>query len=351
MNTFITFLTQTFGQAQQLAFEWLVQPVLYRLGMAYLLEDAYAATGWLLAGIVQIGLMLSVMGWLERARPVQTRSDPTYDHAAVRVDVLYTLIHRLGAFRLLLFFTIDPLWDGLFSHMALAGWSGWHLDQALAPLWPGVSNSAWFAFVAYLIVFDAVDYALHRAQHRFGWWWALHALHHSQRQMTMWSDNRNHVLDDLIRDSILVIVAKLIGVAPEQFMALVACTQLLESLSHANVRTGFGPLLGKIMVSPRFHRLHHAIGLGHESSQNPQKLGGHNFAVLFPVWDVLFGTACFDGKDHPTGIRDQLPTEGGRDYGQTWLKQQVLGVQRLMQSLRTTTTRPHTTTIPFKKNV
>ena len=66
-----------------------------------------------------------------------------------------------------------------------------------------MTDTAWFGFLAYLLVFDFIDYWLHRAQHGASWWWGLHSLHHSQRQMTLWSDNRNHLLDDLIRDSVL----------------------------------------------------------------------------------------------------------------------------------------------------
>jgi sterol desaturase/sphingolipid hydroxylase (fatty acid hydroxylase superfamily) len=131
-------------------------------------------------------------------------------------------------------------------------------------------------------------------------------------------------------------VAIALGVGPGQFVAIVAFTQLVESLSHANVRLAFGPLLGRVLVSPAFHRLHHRIGLGHESA-GPGSLGGHNFAVLFPVWDHLFGTALHDGRHEPTGIRDQLPgTEGlgppgspGRDYGRGFWAQQWLGLKRL----------------------
>jgi sterol desaturase/sphingolipid hydroxylase (fatty acid hydroxylase superfamily) len=177
----------------------------------------------------------------------------------------------------------------------------------------------------YLLLFDAVDYAIHRGQHHFNWWWQLHALHHSQRQMTLWSDNRNHLLDDVLRDGIFVLVALAVGIAPGQFVAVVAATQLLESLSHANVKLSFGPLFGRLFVSPRFHRLHHALGLGHESA-GAGSLGGHNFAVLFPVWDLLFRTARFDAVYKPTGIRDQLQ---GRDYGQGFWAQQRLGLQRL----------------------
>ena len=59
-------------------------------------------------------------------------------------------------------------------------------------------------------------------------------------------------------------------------------------------------------------------------------LGGHNFSVLFPVWDVLFGTARFGGRFEPTGLRDQLPEAGGRDYGRGFWAQQWLGLKRLV---------------------
>lgn len=316
-------LTDGFAQAQQALFEGVVQPIAFALGMGNLLEDAYNATGWLLVGVLQLIVMLAVFRALERWRPVE----PVTDRAAVRVDILYTLIHRLGLFRIALFFSIDPLWDALFGTLRLQGLPSWQLDQWFAPWWPGITDTAWLAFLVYLLVFDFIDYWLHRAQHRFNWWWGLHSLHHSQRQMTMWSDNRNHLFDDLIRDSTLVLVARLIGIAPGQFVAVVACTQLLESLAHANVRLWFGPVFERVLVSPRFHRLHHSIGLGHES-QGPGTLGGHNFAVLFPVWDVLFRTANFEQRYDPTGLRDQLPEEGGRDYGRGFWSQQARGLAR-----------------------
>jgi sterol desaturase/sphingolipid hydroxylase (fatty acid hydroxylase superfamily) len=306
-----------FGQAQQALFEAVVQPLMFWAGLGNLLEDGFSATGWLLVGLLQIGVMLTVFAALERWRPVEAVTD----RQAVRVDVIYTLIHRLGLFRLALFFTLEPLWTDLAASLRMAYWPSWSLDA----LWPGVTDLGWVSFLLYLLLFDLVDYAIHRAQHGSTWWWQLHALHHSQRQMTMWSDNRNHLLDDVLRDSVLVAVALLVGIAPAQYVAVVALTQLLESLAHANVRLSFGPLLGRVLVSPRFHRLHHGIGVGHES-QGAGSLGGHNFAVLFPLWDLLFGSARFDERYEPTGIRDQL---AGRDYGRGFWAQQWLGLKRL----------------------
>jgi sterol desaturase/sphingolipid hydroxylase (fatty acid hydroxylase superfamily) len=311
-------LADLFGDAQQWLFEQAVQPLMFATGMGNLLEDGYRATGWLLVGLLQIAVMLTLFAALERWRPVEAVTD----RAAVRVDVIYTLLHRLGLFRLVLFFTLDPLWDQLAGELRLAGMTPWAIDG----LWAGVTDIAWVSFLLYLVLFDFVDYLLHRAQHGFNWWWQLHALHHSQRQMTLWSDNRNHLLDDVLRDSLFVLVALLVGIPPGQFVAVVAVTQLMESLSHANVRMSFGPLFGRVFVSPRFHRLHHAIGVGHES-RGPGSLGGHNFAVLFPVWDMLFGSARFDDRYEPTGIRDQLE---GRDYGRGFWTQQWLGLRRLV---------------------
>jgi sterol desaturase/sphingolipid hydroxylase (fatty acid hydroxylase superfamily) len=197
-----------------------------------------------------------------------------------------------------------------------------HLDD----LWPGVTDQALVSLLLYLLLFDFLDYWVHRGQHRFDWWWQLHALHHAQRQMTMWSDNRNHLLDDVLRDLIVVTAAMLVGVAPAQFVVIVALTQLSESLQHANVRLWFGRWGERLWISPRFHRLHHSIGIGHES---PGKvLGGHNFGVLLPWWDMLFGTANFERRFDPTGVRDQV--EQGRDYGRGFWSQQWRGVLRLL---------------------
>jgi len=153
--------------------------------------------------------------------------------------------------------------------------------------------------------------------------------------MTQWTDNRNHVLDDVLHAVIWVGVAQMLGIAPSQFVAIVAITQLFENFQHANLRVSFGTWGERLWVSPRFHRLHHAIGLGHEhhpkEGDQPAVLGGHNFGVLLPWWDVLFGTANFSSHYPATGIRDQV--EEGRDYGKSFWSQQRLGMKRLMQAL------------------
>ena len=314
-------LTEIFAGIQGWLFQALVQPALFALDMSSLFEDAYAATAWFMMGVIQIIILLAVIGPLQRWRPVEPMDSPA-DRASIRIDVLYTFIHRLGLFRLALFFTLAPWFDAAFGALRTGGYGTLHLDQ----LWPGVTDKAVVSLLIYLLVFDFVAYWTHRGQHQLEWWWRLHSLHHSQRQMTMWSDNRSHLLESLLDDVIMVVVAQLIGVAPEQFIVIVVLTQLSESFQHANVRLWFGRVGERLWVSPRFHRLHHSIGIGHETN-GPKTLGGHNFGVLLPWWDMLFGTANFELRYDPTGVRDQV--EKQRDYGSGFWSQQWLGLKRL----------------------
>jgi sterol desaturase/sphingolipid hydroxylase (fatty acid hydroxylase superfamily) len=310
--------TDIFSKVQQWLFEAAVQPAMFELGLGNLLEDGYEATAWFMVGLIQIIILLALIGPLQRWRPVE----PVTDRATIRTDILYTLIHRLGLFRIALFFTLDPWFDEAFGALRTAGYGTFHLDQ----LWPGITDNALVSLLIYLVVFDFVAYWTHRGQHQLEWWWRLHSLHHAQRQMTMWSDNRNHLLDDILVDTLVVLVAQLIGVAPGQFIAIVAFTQLSESFQHANVRLWFGQIGERLWVSPRFHRLHHSIGIGHESA-GTGTLGGYNFGVLLPWWDMLFGTVNFEQRYDPTGVRDQV--EKARDYGRGFWSQQWLGLKRL----------------------
>lgn len=313
-------LVSWFAAAHQWLFESVVQPALFALGFASWTEPAFNATEFFLVGVIEITLLALILGALERWKPAEDWSADKTAGRQIRADVIYTLLGRLGLLPLLTFVLLLPVVDGVDGWLRMQGFIPPKLEDAL----PWLNEHPFASFLLYLAILDFVGYWLHRWQHRFEWWWALHALHHSQRRMTFWTDNRNHLLDDLVVAAMFSLVALLIGVPPGQFVLIVVASRVVESLSHANIRTGFG-WAESLLVSPRFHRVHHAIGLGHEGSAR-----GCNFAVLFPIWDRLFGTANFDIVYPPTGIRDQ---ETGRNYGEGFWSQQWLGLKRLAGAL------------------
>jgi sterol desaturase/sphingolipid hydroxylase (fatty acid hydroxylase superfamily) len=318
-----------FSLVQSWLFESLVEPAMYHAGLGEYIEDAFDGVEWFLTGVCELAALYLVLRPLEALVPVQKLGD----RYARWNDFIYTVIHRLGLFSVAVFFTLDPLLDQMAGLLRLDGVHPFNLEQLL----PGMSPAT--SFLLYLVVLDFFDYWFHRGQHQFNWWWGLHSLHHSQRDMNLWSDNRNHLLDDLLRDIYMAVIALAIGVAPAQYVLLVSVSRALQSLQHANVRIHFG-WFERLLVSPRFHRRHHAIGVGHESNGSGT-LGGCNFGVLLPWWDILFRTASFAPGFPETGVRDQLArvdADGspvpGRDYGRGFWRQQWLGLVRMIEFAR-----------------
>jgi len=323
----IATLIEWFSEAHGWLFQSAVQPMLFLLGLGDVVEEAFDGTEWFMIGLIEIALIYLLLRPLEAWIPVKPNLDPS---ARIN-DFIYTCIHRLGFFTLGVFFLLDPIFDRLISELRLQGVGQFNLER----LWPGVTDIPQVSFLLYLVVLDFFDYWYHRASHQWNWWWGLHSLHHSQRDMNLWSDNRNHLLDDLLHDVYMAVIAMLIGVEPAQYVLLVVAARMQQSLQHANVRMHFGRIGEKLMVSPRYHRMHHAIGVGHES-HGAGTPGGCNFAVLLPVWDILFGTARFNARFEATGVRDQLaPPQGeSRNYGQRFWEQQWLGLKRMIEFSR-----------------
>lgn len=323
-------ISDWFGTAQGWLFETVIQPLVFQLGFGEYIEEAFEGTEWLMIGVLELTLLFIVLRPMEALIPVHKFTDPR----ARWNDFIYTVLHRIGLFSVLIFFTLDPLLDSLAGLLRFESFQPLNLESLI----PNISPLG--AFLVYFVVLDFFDYWYHRASHQFNWWWALHGLHHSQQNMNLWSDNRNHLLDDFLRDIYMGVIALCIGVEPSQYVMLVSVSRILQSLQHANVRIHFGWLGERLLVSPRYHRMHHAIGVGHES-KGAGTLGGCNFAVLLPVWDIIFRTANFTPEFVTTGIRDQLPKSAadgtvvpGREYGKGFWSQHWLALKRLVEYAR-----------------
>ena len=306
------------GDPFDLAAGWLQEhlliPALYQFGLMNWEDVSYGWALFALYGAVQVAVTFAVCLPLERWRPVERWPD----NHAVWVDVVYTILSRVG---------ILPLVTYTLFYRAQASVNGWMADQGWVPptlegLFPALLGQQVLTFVLYAIILDFSDYWRHRLAHRFRWWRALHALHHAQRQMTFWSDDRNHVLDEVIAFVWFGAIALLIGVPPLQFPLLVLVLRFIESLSHANVRLSFGWLGDRLLISPRFHRAHHGIeAYGVKSC---------NYGAVLPWWDMLFGTASFSRGFARTGdpFGDEALATG------TWSQQQIAGLRRFARSLR-----------------
>ncbi|CAB3795374.1 sterol desaturase family protein [Pararobbsia alpina] len=322
-HTIVDQLDNLVSFLQTLLYVDVVQPMLYKIGLMDYDEDTYDMLYWVIVGVLEIVVMYAILRPLEALRPVEGWRD----RKVVRADILYTWIAKLGIINLAFFFLLQPAFFKIQSWLTLHNISTFELDG----VWPGVTDQGMVSFLIYLVVLDFAGYWYHRWQHKFGVWWELHAVHHSQQQMSLWADDRNHLLDDLVQAAFFAAISIAIGVPPSQFVVLVAVGNLLQSIQHVNARLPYGPVFERVFVSPTFHRRHHAIGFGHEGVKY-----GCNFGVLFPWWDMMYGTASWVTHLEPTGIRDQLPAADGtaRDYGHGLLAQHWYAMVRIAGRLR-----------------
>ncbi len=146
-----------------------------------------------------------------------------------------------------------------------------------------------------LVGIDAMNWLAHVANHRSAALWRLHALHHSQEDMSVFTTFRTHPLAHAtyLPALVPVLVLGASGPVPAASLIVYGC---LVTLPHANLRWTFGPL-GRFVVSPAYHRLHH--------SRTPlDARGAVNFGFVLVCWDRLGRRAAFpsDGAPIPTGI-------------------------------------------------
>jgi sterol desaturase/sphingolipid hydroxylase (fatty acid hydroxylase superfamily) len=154
-----------------------------------------------------------------------------------------------------------------------------------------------------LVGIDAMNWLAHVANHRSVSLWRLHALHHSQEDMSVFTTFRTHPLVHATYLGALLpaLILGASGAVPAIALIVYGC---LVALPHANLGWRLGPL-GRVFVSPAYHRLHHA-----RDAIDPR--GTVNFGFVLVCWDQLARLALFPTTGPPiaTGLAGRtVPVE------------------------------------------
>jgi sterol desaturase/sphingolipid hydroxylase (fatty acid hydroxylase superfamily) len=163
---------------------------------------------------------------------------------------------------------------------------------------PLARQPLWLQTVEILLLADFIDYWTHRTFHTSRLW-RFHAVHHSAEEMTWLAAGRMHPVNDLVTRVCQVVPLVLAGFSPKGVMLAVPYLVFYVILLHSNLKWDFGPLR-YVLVSPAYHRWHHT-----SDAEGIDK----NFAGIFPVWDLLFGTCHFPRREPAKfGVhRDPVP--------------------------------------------
>lgn len=155
--------------------------------------------------------------------------------------------------------------------------------------------------VLMLILADFIGYWTHRTFHHRPRLWRFHAIHHAPTTLDWLSAARVHPVNELAGRLALVTALLPLGFKPQTLAWAGPIFGLYALFLHANLDWDYGPLR-TVIASPRFHRWHHT-----SEAQGRDK----NFAGLFPIWDILFGTYYMPPGKVPRVFGTDTPVPSG----------------------------------------
>jgi sterol desaturase/sphingolipid hydroxylase (fatty acid hydroxylase superfamily) len=188
------------------------------------------------------------------------------------------------------------LWGGLVF------WALSYLNQWIDAAMPLSFRSAvasqpwWLQVIEVVVLSDFCVYWGHRLQHRVGFLWRFHSVHHSAEHLDWLAAHREHPLDTIYTVGLINLPAFILGFPLETIAGFIAFRGIWAIYIHSNVRLNTGPLRW-LFGAPELHHWHH-----------DRDRDAGNYANISPLMDLLFGTyRCPDHEPEAFGLHEPPP--------------------------------------------
>lgn len=179
----------------------------------------------------------------------------------------------------LLNFGVDLLLRGL-ALFVLLFFAQYHLPIQWSPIW---------YWICLFLLEDFLFWLEHFVDHHVRLFWAVHVTHHSSEEYNLTTGFRSSVLMPVYRYLYFVPLA-LLGFAPLDILFMYAITQLYGILVHTQAIKKVPDWIGRILVTPAHHRVHHASNIPYLDK---------NMGMVLIIWDRIFGTFADELADEP----------------------------------------------------
>lgn len=238
--------------------------------LAWLLSRAaaYLPSAHTQRELAKLALILSIIVVFEIAARKNWRI--RYGSRNFCIDAAYYIFYYSGIYHYLIFTWLYAALISLTSNVA--PWLQLNLLVGLPPA---------LQILAVVVVFDFVGYWSHRLRHSSRLLWAFHTVHHSQTKLTPMANYRIHFVDETVLRLCAFIPFQILGPGIAIWLWVDLAMAWILLVQHSEWSWTYGRL-GRLVVSPAFHRQHHSTDV---------RLQNRNFAMLFSFWDDLFGTA------------------------------------------------------------
>ena len=176
--------------------------------------------------------------------------------------------------------------------------------QYTAPFW-----------VAAFILYEFVHYWQHRLEHRVGFFWAFHSVHHSSEEMNVTVGPRM-IWGGVLLEPVMLLMP-FVGVPLAMVGSIRFVSRMYGMMTHTRVVPALG-VLEYLLVTPSNHRAHHG--------RQPKYLD-RNYGQTLIVFDQLFGTFQREQEAPSYGLVTPDPERNV-------LKFQVAGIRGLYAKIR-----------------
>lgn len=177
---------------------------------------------------------------------------------------------------------VDTVALRLLGPVAAINAAGFAAQHGLGLLnWTGLPG--WFEFLLALVALDLAIYAQHAITHKVPLLWALHKVHHTDRDFDVTTALRFHPAEIVLSMLYKIAVVLLLGPSALAVFVFALVLNGCAMFNHANLRlpAGLDGILRLFIVTPDMHRVHHST-VKHETNSN--------FGFSLALWDRLFGT-------------------------------------------------------------
>jgi sterol desaturase/sphingolipid hydroxylase (fatty acid hydroxylase superfamily) len=186
----------------------------------------------------------------------------------------------------------------------------------------------WWGWMLAFILNDLAYYLDHRIAHRTGFFWALHIVHHSSKEMNLTVSARGSIFALAGTTSFCYfLLLAMLGVPFMMFIAAKFFANLWGIFNHTRIvhRMGF---LENWLATPANHRVHHGTDI---------KYLDKNYGQVLIIWDRLFGSFQREEEEPIYGLVKQLESDSIWDiqtWGPRWLFGEMRRAPRLADKLR-----------------
>ncbi|NRD90736.1 fatty acid hydroxylase [Sphingopyxis sp. BSNA05] len=181
------------------------------------------------------------------------------------------------------------------NHIGLFNWTDW---------------PAWVEFAFALILLDLAIYGQHIATHKIPLLWAIHQVHHADRDIDVTTGIRFHPVEIILSMLYKCLLVLLIGPSLLAVFVFALVLNLCAMFNHSNLRLPgwLDRRLRLFLVTPDMHRVHHSIVPGETDS---------NYGFSIALWDRLFRTYVAQpeaGHDDMTIGLEEYQTDSPADF-------------------------------------